>query len=111
MLAARRKQLAPAAATSDRGRLARPPSGPPPSLSFRVLARTIVRLLEVFVRTIAWAPVIIVATLLRLRAAPRLLRQYLQSMGGLFVKLGQILALRYDLLPPRYCAELAKLLD
>src|SRR5690349_6378973 len=42
---------------------------------------------------------------------PALVRRYLQGNGGLFVKLGQIMALRYDLLPPAYCDELATLLD
>jgi ubiquinone biosynthesis protein len=43
--------------------------------------------------------------------APKLLRWYLEAAGGLFVKLGQILALRYDLIPARYCQELSRLLD
>lgn len=42
---------------------------------------------------------------------PRLLRWYLQSCGAAFVKLGQILAMRFDLLPIQYCEELSKLLD
>jgi ubiquinone biosynthesis protein len=44
-------------------------------------------------------------------SGPRLVRWYLQSTGAAFVKLGQILAMRYDLLPARYCEELSKLLD
>jgi ubiquinone biosynthesis protein len=48
---------------------------------------------------------------LRRRAAPVVLRRYLQACGGGFVKLGQILAMRYDLLPEDYCDELGELLD
>src|SRR5262249_54729066 len=44
-------------------------------------------------------------------AGPRLLRRYLERAGGAFVKLGQILAMRYDLLPADYCQELTSLLD
>jgi ubiquinone biosynthesis protein len=42
---------------------------------------------------------------------PRLLRWYFETSGGGFVKIGQILAMRYDLLPERYCEELSRLLD
>lgn len=44
-------------------------------------------------------------------AGPRILRRYLERAGAAFVKLGQILAMRYDLLPPIYCQELSALLD
>jgi ubiquinone biosynthesis protein len=39
------------------------------------------------------------------------LRHVLQGMGPTFVKLGQQLSIRADILPYRYCAELTKLLD
>lgn len=42
---------------------------------------------------------------------PVLLRRYLQGCGGGFVKLGQILSMRLDLLPEAYCVELSRLLD
>ena len=42
---------------------------------------------------------------------PRLLRWYFQTCGAGFVKLGQMLAMRYDFLPAAYCQELAHLLD
>jgi ubiquinone biosynthesis protein len=45
------------------------------------------------------------------RRAPVVLRRYLQACDGAFVKLGQVLAMRYDLLPEAYCDELARLLD
>src|SRR5438552_10695511 len=48
---------------------------------------------------------------LRRRMGPLVLRRYLEACGGGFVKLGQVLAMRYDLLPEEYCDELANLLD
>src|SRR5262249_27220892 len=39
------------------------------------------------------------------------LRLVLQKAGGTFVKIGQQLAMRVDLLPGEYCAELSKMLD
>jgi ubiquinone biosynthesis protein len=41
----------------------------------------------------------------------RLLRQTLERMGGTFVKLGQQLSTRLDLLPFETCEELARMLD
>ncbi|MBU6389712.1 phosphotransferase [Patescibacteria group bacterium] len=48
---------------------------------------------------------------LRREKLPRLLRQYLEECGGAFVKVGQLLALRYEILPPEYCWELSELFD
>jgi ubiquinone biosynthesis protein len=53
----------------------------------------------------------LVAAAVRRQTRPQIARAYLQRAGGAFVKLGQILAMRYDLLPARYCDELSKLLD
>jgi ubiquinone biosynthesis protein len=39
------------------------------------------------------------------------LRIYLEEMGGLWIKAGQLLSLRRDIFPPIFCEELAKLLD
>ena len=45
-------------------------------------------------------------------AAARLrLRLALEQAGGSFVKLGQQLAMRIDLVPWAYCIELSKMLD
>jgi predicted unusual protein kinase regulating ubiquinone biosynthesis (AarF/ABC1/UbiB family) len=41
----------------------------------------------------------------------KLIRKYMEEAGGAFVKLGQILALRYEFLPPSFCLELAELFD
>lgn len=61
--------------------------------------------------TVVFVPVFLLARLMGARAAARVLRYYLGTCGGGFVKLGQLLATRYDLLPAAYCAELAQLLD
>jgi ubiquinone biosynthesis protein len=42
---------------------------------------------------------------------PAILRQTLETLSGTFVKFGQVLALRPDLLPRNYCYELFRLLD
>jgi predicted unusual protein kinase regulating ubiquinone biosynthesis (AarF/ABC1/UbiB family) len=39
------------------------------------------------------------------------LRLFLEDLGGAWMKIGQALALRFDLLPKEYCAELLKLLN
>jgi predicted unusual protein kinase regulating ubiquinone biosynthesis (AarF/ABC1/UbiB family) len=36
---------------------------------------------------------------------------YLEEAGGALIKMGQILALRYEILPPEYCWELSELFD
>jgi predicted unusual protein kinase regulating ubiquinone biosynthesis (AarF/ABC1/UbiB family) len=41
---------------------------------------------------------------------PVRLRRALEALGGAWIKLGQLLALRFDLLPERYCLELFDLL-
>jgi ubiquinone biosynthesis protein len=71
----------------------------------------LVRAARVGALTLALPPAFLVCSLLGRDAAPRLLRWYFQSCGGTFVKVGQILAVRYDLLPAAYCEELSRLLD
>jgi predicted unusual protein kinase regulating ubiquinone biosynthesis (AarF/ABC1/UbiB family) len=44
-------------------------------------------------------------------AAPVRLRLALEELGGAWIKLGQMLAMRFDLLPAPYCDELFKLLN
>jgi predicted unusual protein kinase regulating ubiquinone biosynthesis (AarF/ABC1/UbiB family) len=39
------------------------------------------------------------------------MRRALEELGGAWIKLGQMLALRFDLLPAAYCEELLKLLN
>lgn len=43
--------------------------------------------------------------------APQRLRRALEELGPTFIKLGQVLSTRPDLLPPAYVAELARLQD
>jgi len=60
------------------------------------------------------APVFPLARPLRRRpalGAPQRLRMALEELGPTFVKLGQVLSTRPDLLPPAYIAELARLQD
>lgn len=45
------------------------------------------------------------------REKARKLRSFMEKMGGLWVKAGQIVALRSDLFEEEFCAELAKLQD
>ncbi len=43
--------------------------------------------------------------------SPENIKALLEDLGGVFVKLGQLLSLRPDLLPWQYCEELSKLQD
>ena len=45
------------------------------------------------------------------RSRPVRLRLAFERLGGAWIKLGQMLALRFDLLPAAYCDELFKLLN
>ena len=45
------------------------------------------------------------------KVMPEKARLILQDLGGTFVKLGQLLSLRPDLIPNEYCEEFKKLLD
>jgi ubiquinone biosynthesis protein len=74
-----------------------------PGLALHAVARTIwlVTLTVVYLPQLA----------LRRRARPSVLKHYLQACGGGFIKLGQLLSMRYDLLPEAYCDELLTLLD
>lgn len=42
---------------------------------------------------------------------PVRVRKAMETLGGAWIKLGQLLALRFDLLPPEYCYEFFKLLN
>jgi ubiquinone biosynthesis protein len=54
---------------------------------------------------------LVAVRVLRFRSGPRRLRQLLETGGAGFVKLGQFLSIRWDLLPREYCDELSHLLD
>ena len=74
-----------------------------PGLAVHAAGRTI--------RLVALAVVFLPQFVLAPSARPAVLKRYLQACGGGFVKLGQMLAMRYDLLPATYCDELLSLLD
>ncbi|MBW2969942.1 AarF/ABC1/UbiB kinase family protein [Candidatus Woesearchaeota archaeon] len=42
---------------------------------------------------------------------PKRLRLAMEELGGAYIKLGQLLSQRPDLVPPEYCEEFSKLLD
>lgn len=44
-------------------------------------------------------------------SAPEGLRRSMEDLGGAFIKLGQLLSLRPDLIPKEYCEEFSKLQD
>jgi ubiquinone biosynthesis protein len=69
------------------------------------------RLVWLTVLTAACALTFVAASLLARRRRPALVRWYFQTAGGFFVKVGQILAHRYDLLPVEYCDALSRLFD
>jgi ubiquinone biosynthesis protein len=71
----------------------------------------IARLTRLFALTVVVTPVLLVRNLLGRTAGPRALRWYFETCGGGYVKVGQLLATRYDLLRPGYTEELGKLLD
>ncbi len=71
----------------------------------------LIRSFRILVLTPVFLVVFLPAILLRRPSGARVLRWYLQTCGGVFTKLGQFLAMRYDLLPVAYCQELSRLLD
>jgi len=71
----------------------------------------ITRTSRIIILTVVFTIAFIFPQLFGNKRRPKLLRWYLQSCGSAFIKLGQLLAMRYDLLPEEYCNELSKLLD
>ncbi|HKE73635.1 MAG TPA: AarF/UbiB family protein [Acidimicrobiales bacterium] len=61
--------------------------------------------------TVVATPVLLVRNLFGPHAGPRVLRWYFEACGGGYVKIGQLLATRYDLLRVEYTDELGRLLD
>jgi ubiquinone biosynthesis protein len=78
-------------------------------LSRVVLA--VARLARLFALTVLVTPVLLVRSLFGPTGGPRVLRWYFETCGGGYVKIGQLLATRYDLLRVEYTEELGKLLD
>jgi ubiquinone biosynthesis protein len=80
-------------------------------IDLRTLFTTLARLLHVLWVVLRWFVVPQLLPRGRRRPGPERLRLALFDLGGGFNKLGQVLALRFDLLPPEYCYELFNLLD
>jgi len=78
-------------------------------VSFVVLA--VARLSRLLLVSMVVAPVLLLRNAFGPTCGPRVLRWYFQTCGGGYVKLGQLLATRYDLLRPGYTEELGNLLD
>jgi len=76
-----------------------------------LLSYFVARSIRILLLTPAFLVVFLPIALLRRPSAPSILRWYMQTCGGVFTKLGQFLAMRYDLLPVAYCQELSRLLD
>lgn len=73
----------------------------------RYLARSVLTIIAL----VAFAIVFPIVRWVVPSKGPRLLRWLLERMGGGFLKLGQVLAMRFDLLPAAYYRELMSLLD
>jgi len=71
----------------------------------------LIRSVAVTCATLAFGLAFAIVAVLAPRSSPSLFRRYLQWCGGGFIKLGQVLAMRFDMLPQRYYRELGKLLD
>jgi ubiquinone biosynthesis protein len=87
------------------------PAGPSTRhrVSFVVLA--VARLSRLLVLSLLAAPALLLRNLFGPTAGPRILRWYFETCSGGYVKVGQLLATRYDLLRPAYTEELGKLFD
>jgi len=88
-------------------RLSRPPKRHRVSLAVRAVGRLS---WLVFLSLLA-APALLFRNLFGPTAGPRILRWYFETCGGGYVKVGQLLATRYDLLRADYTEELGKLFD
>ena len=78
-------------------------------MSFVVLA--VARLSWLLLLSLLAAPALLVRNAFGPTCGPRVLRWYFETCGGGYVKMGQLLATRYDLLRTDYTEELGKLLD
>jgi predicted unusual protein kinase regulating ubiquinone biosynthesis (AarF/ABC1/UbiB family) len=72
---------------------------------------TVVRVCRLVALTVLVTPLLLVRNLFGPTFGPRVLRWYFEACGGGYVKIGQLLATRYDLLRVEYTDELGKLLD
>jgi ubiquinone biosynthesis protein len=75
------------------------------------VALAFARISRLFALTVVATPVFLVRNLFGPTGGPLTLRWYFEACGGGYVKIGQLLATRYDLLRVEYTDELGKLLD
>jgi ubiquinone biosynthesis protein len=75
------------------------------------VARAVARLGWLLVLSLLAAPALLLRNLFGPTGGPRILRWYFETCGGGYVKVGQLLATRYDLLRADYTEELGKLFD
>jgi ubiquinone biosynthesis protein len=75
------------------------------------VVRAVGRLSWLLALSLLAAPALLLRNLFGPTAGPRLLRWYFETCGGGYVKIGQLLATRYDLLRAEYTEELGKLFD
>ena len=101
----------PANGTTLPGLAGQPVSRPAQRHRISLLFRAIGRLGWLLVLSVVTAPALLLRSVFGPTAGPRILRWYFQTCGGGYVKVGQLLATRYDLLPAAYTEELGKLLD
>jgi ubiquinone biosynthesis protein len=87
------------------------PVRPPKRHRVSLALRAVGRLSWLLVLSLLVAPALLLRNLFGPTAGPRILRWYFQTCGGGYVKVGQLLATRYDLLRPAYTEELGKLFD
>ncbi len=87
------------------------PSGPAKRHPVSFVVRAVARSSRLLVLSLLAAPALLVRNLFGPTAGPRILRWYFETCGGGYVKVGQLLATRYDLLRPEYTEELGKLFD
>jgi ubiquinone biosynthesis protein len=80
----------------------------PPDVAAR--ASTVRRVLTVLGVVLRYGLPLLVPERRRRMPGPVRLRRALETLGGGWIKLGQLLALRFDLLPAAYCVELFDLL-
>jgi ubiquinone biosynthesis protein len=70
----------------------------------------VARMARIGLLSVVFLPYLAILIIWRSARVPRVLRRYLEISGGGFVKAGQLLAMRFDLLPAAYCSELSGLL-
>jgi ubiquinone biosynthesis protein len=86
-------------------------SGPHPRHRVSLVLRAVARLSWLLVLSLVAAPALLFRNLFGPMGGPRILRWYFETCGGGYVKVGQLLATRFDLLRAEYTEELGKLLD